>query len=100
MTNLIQEKIKEFTKRLETEDASVVIPETITYLQGIADSEQDPIQRDLISGLIISLNLGKSLAGLAINIKNKNDKFESQLNSQLEKIIKLENRFDDMIAGK
>lgn len=100
MTDPIEEKIKKFTERLVSEDASVVIPEAITYLEGIKDNEKDPMQRELISGYIISLNLGKSVFNLATNIKNKNDKLESQLNSSLERIIKLEKRFDDLDAGK
>ena len=64
-------KLKELADRLGSDDASVVIPEAVNYLEGIKDNEKDPIQRELISGLIISLNLCKGLVNLATNINNK-----------------------------
>ena len=100
MTTPYEERINDFTKRLETEDAALVMSELITYLQGMTDNETNPLRQELIGGLIISVIILKGLTTVANEVVKQNDEMKSQLNSQLEKIIRLEKRLDDMVKGK
>jgi len=100
MTTPYEERIYDFTKRLDTEDATVVMSEMITYLQGMTDNETNPNRQEQISGLIISVIILKGLTTVANEVVKQNDEMKSQLNSQLEKIIRLEKRLDDMVKGK
>ena len=100
MATPYEEKINEFTKRLDNEDPITIMGELIIYLQGMGDNETNPIRREQISGLEISVILLKGLTTIANTVGKQNDETKSQLNSQLEKIIKLEKRLDDMVKGK
>ena len=100
MATPYEEKINEFTKRLDNEDPITIMGELIIYLQGMGDNETNPIRREQISGLEISVILLKGLTTIANAVRKQNDETKSQLNSQLEKIIKLEKRLDDMVKGK
>ena len=95
-----EEKINEFTKRLDNEDPTTVMSEMIIYLQGMGDNETNPIRREQISGLAISVIILRGLIAVTKEVVKQRDETKSQLNSQLEKIIKLEKRFDDMDALK
>ena len=100
MIDPIAEKIKEFVDRMESEDMATLIPEVVTYLEGTRDNEPDPTKRELTSGLMLSLGLAKSIITIAKKVKERNDETKSELNSQLEKIIRLEKRLDGMVKGK
>ena len=100
MIDPIEEKFKEFTERMNTEDNVTVINEAITYLEGIKDNEKNSITQEQIGGIIISVNIAKALMILSKTLKDENDKLKSQHNSSLERIIRLEKRFDDLDAGK
>lgn len=100
MSTPFEKKILEFTKRMETEDNSKVSNEVITYLQGVLDNERDPIRREQIAGLVISVTLMKGLVVVANEVGKQKDKMDSEINNHLARIIKLEKRFDELDAGK
>ena len=100
MSTPFEQKIIEYTKRLETEDNTKVTNEIITYLQGMLDNENDPIRREQIAGLVISVTLMKGLTAVATEVGKNKDKMDSELNNHLSRIIKLEKRFDELDAGK
>ena len=100
MVHPVEEKIKEFSDRLEKEDITVVIPELITYLEGIRDTDPDPLRRELYSGFMITLHLAKVMMELRKNIIIENDKMKSQHNNLLGRFNELEKKFNDEIARK
>jgi hypothetical protein len=100
MSTPFEKRIIDFTKRLEDENAFKVIDELITYLQGMSDNENNPIRQEQINGLMISVILLKGLSAVATEVGKQKDEMKSQLNSHLERIIKLEKRFDGLDAGK
>jgi len=100
MSTPFEKRIIEFTERLEHEDPILVMNEVITYLQGVADNENNPMKQEQINGLMISITLLKVIITIADVIVKQKDEMKSQLNSHLERIIKLEKRFDALDAGK
>ena len=100
MSTPFEKRIIEFTERLEHEDAILVMNEIISYLQGVADNENNPMRQEQINGLMISVTLLKGMSAIADAVVKQKDEMKSQLNSHLERIIKLEKRFDALDAGK
>jgi len=100
MTTPYEKKILAFGKRLENEDVNTVLSEMIIYMQGILDNEKDPLRQELMAGVMMSIIILKGLITVAKAVGKQNDETKSQLNSQLEKIIRLEKRLDDMVKGK
>ena len=100
MTTACEEKINEFTKRLDNEDPLTVMGELIIYLQGMGDNETNPVRGEQIAAFTISAIILRGLVAVTKEVVKQRDETKSQLNSQLEKIIKLEKRFDDMDALK
>lgn len=49
---------------------------------------------------MISVTLLKGIIAVATQLKKQNNETKSQSNSSLERIIKLEKRFDELDAGK
>ena len=93
MTDPVEERINEFSKRMDKEDGNVVMNELITYLQGIVDTDKNPTTQVQTASIILSLRLAKGIKNLSDSLKKELDEMKSQHNNLLARFNELEKKF-------
>jgi len=100
MTDPVEERIHEFCVRMDKEDANVVMNEVITYLQGVMDTDKNPLTQADTASIILSMRLAKAIKNRTDSLKKELDEMKSQHNSLLERFIKLEKIFNAEMSRK
>jgi hypothetical protein len=99
MTDPIKNKLDEFINRIENEEGDEATNETMAYLHGCADNEENPKEQEILRIKIRNLEMVISINKVTKHFKKENENTKSQLNKALRKIIKLEKRVNKLEIG-
>ena len=93
MSEEVKKKFQEFVKRMESEeDVFKLLDEMNTYMEGISDSTNNQFTKSELGGFMMDLMIFR---GLLLAIKATSERFskmQTDLNSALERINKLEQK--------
>ena len=93
MSEEVKKKFEEFAKRMESnEDVFKLLDEMDAYMEGIIDSTNNPLTKSEVGGMMMDFML---LHGILSGLKATGEKFkkiDTELNSALERIKKLEQK--------
>ena len=93
MSEEVRKKFEEFGKRMESdEDVFKLLDEMNTYMEGISDSTTNYFTKSELSGLMMDLIIFRGLLFGFKRIGDRIGKMQTDLNSALERINKLEQK--------
>lgn len=105
--SLIMDSAKDIMKRIDLvieakdeDEWNKEAEKLLAYLEGVLAAEKNMTNKVFLGSLILIFHSRMAVKKEIKETNDKIDKFHSELNSVLERVGKLEKRFDDLDKGK